>query len=192
MIIKVKFKKFIVNDECEQLSKYNLYQCDKKNIYLREYFDKSEFDNDLENMLLLKRANIPCNKLITYDKKKLIIVVESIEGKSCLSLLENNDIDDKIIEKLFVIYRFARFCKIEINYLPEYFIYNEKGLYYIDDFVSNQDSKINLENYGLRYWLESTEAKKYIQQKGLNSDKMNVLSSGEINKKIVLHSINYW
>jgi len=152
----------------------------------------SSFKHDLDNWIFLKRAGIVVPKLVKKIKKELTLIFKWIDGKSCLELLAEKDIDQTIFEKLFLYYRFARFSKFDIDYLPTNFVVKENKVFYVSTTKIPANPQLNLENYGIFYWVMSKEAASLMKKNKISFDQSRILSEAETKKKIVLLSVLNW
>ena len=194
-IIKVGlFKKFIITseevDQGDYFSKDLLYK--NKKYVLKKYKMSEPFYNEVRQIEALERNKIRIPRVIKINKKDMSIIEEVVEGTSLFDLFIDNKLEEKHFEKLFLIYRFARFEKHDIDYRPQNFILDNKNeLIYVGRKIFPSEEKLNLENYGLRFYFDSVEAKQNAKELGYNLDR-KILTSAEINKKIVLICIKYW
>ncbi len=192
--IVVKRKVFTVIENRFQSEKMNEFLCEFKNKkYIVRKF--SNFDDFAEMLYRYKKVysyGIYTPLLRVKDKTQFVLVFDIVEGDNIASLLANADLSDDVFEKLFKFYRYARANQIELNYLPENFVLSGKKLYYTSLEIFPQNKEINLENYGLEYWIPSKKAFDHLSKLGYNMDKKRVLSIGEANKKIVLLSLYNW
>lgn len=170
--------------------------------YLVTYKSKKFLLRKYQNILGFDEARYRYKKLYSYgihvpvieykDKKQLALVFEHFDEPTMLDVLSEKDIPEEYFEKLFTIYRYARVNQVDINYLPENFVVRGKKMYYtsLDLFEANKE--INLENYGLDYWIISQKGYDHLKELGHKVDKKRLLSKGETNKKIVLLSLFNW
>ena len=158
----------------------------------REYQSEKVYHEDLAKYKRMQKAGINVPKLIAHDRQLLVLIFERFQEPTALNVLANEDLKEIYFKQLFTIYRFCRFSKVEISYLPHNFILKGTTLYYIGEDISDSDPKRNLENYGLRYWIYSKEATELLAQKGLPIESKRLLSEEETNKRIVLLSVTYW
>ena len=194
--LKLKHKKYEV---LEDLGSFDLYDAlrlvrkNKKYTY-KKYKSIAGYNDEMDRYTQLVKAGIRVPKIIDKDKKTLEVIFDYLEGERCDSLLVKNDFElpEIYYERLFIVYRFCRFSKIELNYLPENFVLKNDLLYYDSLDIYNQNSKINLENYGLHFWIKSAKAYEHLEKLGYKFEKKQILKKGEANKKIVLLSIKYW
>ena len=163
-----------------------------KKYLVRKYKIESEFTEALYRYKKIYSYGIYTPMLRVKDKKEFILVFDYIEGETMAEVLSKGDIPENVFTKLFTFYRYCRANQIEINYLPENFIVNDKKLYYtsLELFPKNPD--INLENYGIEFWIMSQKGYDHLIQLGYKVDKKRVLARGEANKKLVLLSLLNW
>lgn len=192
-IYHIKHKEYHLLEELKNSNDDYFYaKCEcKGNIYiLRKY--NTEFVGAIDEQKKLNKYGINIPKLIAVDKKQMITIEESIDGKTCFEELLDNDLDDKHFELLFVMYRFCRFSKINLDYNPKNFILKDKKLYYTGRHFWPLKKEKNLENEGIRYWLYTNEFANYLQELSINVDFKRVLPEEVANKKIVLLCVTYW
>ena len=163
-----------------------------KILTIKKYKNQESFDEALYRYKKIYSYGIYTPVLKLKDKKQLILVFEKISGDNVAYLLSKGDIEDKIFEKLFTFYRYARANQIELNYLPENFVFDGKRLYYVSLDLFPQNKDLNLENYGLEFWIMSKKGYEHLLKLGYEIDKKRMLNSGETNKKIVLLSLYNW
>ena len=140
----------------------------------------------------LAKAGINVPRIIANDKKEHLVVKEYIGGPTVLDELIINDLSDHYFEELFLAYRFCRFSKINLNYLPENFSMKNGKLFYVSNDVADYSPQRNLENWGIRYWIYTAEFSQYLKEKKMNVNPKRILKEEVANKKIVLLSVTYW
>lgn len=163
-----------------------------KKFIAKKYVLTSKLVEDVKTRKSLMKCGIFAPKYKKIDKKQNITIEQFIEGQNALSKLVEGDLPDEFYQELFNVYRFCRFSKIEINYFPENFILGKKKMYYTSFDCRPQDEKYNLENYGLYYWIYSSELVTHLKELGIKEDKSRLLSTPEVKKKIVLLSVMNW
>ena len=65
------------------------------------------------------------------SKQELIIIRQYIDKENCLIDLSKNELEEKAIELLFNMYRFARLYKFDLDYHPDNYCYKDGKLYYL-------------------------------------------------------------
>lgn len=192
--ILVKRKTFDIVKEIISKDDHISYECVNKNkkYFVKVYNNLEDYEFEIKSYKDFSSYGIRNPKLLRKDKKTLSIVYEFVDGIKALDVIADGTIDDSWYEKLFLIYRFARFSKIDINYLPEHFVLYKNELYYLNHYFFEQDSSKNLENYGLDYWIYGTKCVEHLKEFGYEIDKKRILSKPDVNKKIVLLSIMKW
>lgn len=195
-IVKFGFRKYEVVSTISSTDQLLMLEVkDRKNRYVyKKYMTSAPFLDEFERYTKLYKCGIRIPRMIQKNKKTNECLFEVFEGDHCDKLLVENDFElpEIYYEQLFVLYRFCRFSKIELNYLPENFILRGKYLYYDSLDIYNQNTKINLESYGLYHWIKSKQAYKHLEALGYEFKNKQPLSSAEAKKKIVLISIKYW
>ena len=191
IVLKKEFEIISTLSEDEYHKSYHVKRGDK-HFFIKKFSDYPSFKASLENRKALKKNGINIPKILKSSKKELVIITQYIEGKNCLELIADSELNDNIYEQLFHIYRFARFAKIELNYLPENYVFYKGDLYYLSEHFEPQNKNKNLENYGIYFWFYGNECVEHLKEKELPIDKSRILQKGEVNKKIVLTSIMKW
>jgi hypothetical protein len=158
----------------------------------REYRSEKLYHEDLAKYKRIQKAGVNVPKLIAHDKQLKVLIFERFQEPTALDVLAKEDLKELYFKQLFTIYRFCRFSKVEINYLPHNYILKGTTLYYIGEEIIDSDPKRNLENFGLRYWIYSKEASELLREKNYVIDPKRILSEEETNKRIVLLSVTYW
>ena len=190
----IKRKPYKVISLLKEDELFKSYKCEYKSEtkFVKVFSDKPAFLADQANYKALKKCGIKMPKLQKVDKNSLILVYEFIEEETAFDALLKHDLEDVYFDKLFEMYRFARFSKIELDYFPTNFVIHKGELYYLSHFFSEQNKDKNLENFGIFYWFYSQELVKYLKERNIPVDSNRVLPKAEVNKKIVLTSIMKW
>lgn len=192
--IIIKRKRYQIDDVLAKDDFHESYKAslNGKTYFIRKYINKDEYIASLGQSKSLKKLGITIPKILKKDKDVFAIVYQYINGETIAEHLAKEDLPDEYFTYIFNMYRFARFSKFEINYLPENFKLEGKNLYYLSLEKSEQNPEKNLENYGLNYWIISKEGYDHLIELGFEVDKKRILSKGDANKKIVLLSIMKW
>ena len=191
IVLKKEYEIVSLLKEDEYHKSYQVKRGEKL-FFIKKFNDYGSFRASLENRKALKKNGIKIPKTLKVNKKELVIITQFIKGENCLEMIAKDELDEKIYEQLFHIYRFARFAKIELDYLPENYVFFKDELYYLSEHFEPQNQKKNLENYGIYFWFYGNECAEHLKEKGLPVDNSRILQKGEVNKKIVLTSIMKW
>lgn len=163
-----------------------------KYFHLKTFDDINSFNKEISDYKAITKYGIKVPRMLKSSKRELSILFEYVGEETIDKLLDQGDIDEKVFDKLFTIYRFARFSHIELNYLPEnYALYNGELFYLLYEF-SKENKERNLENYGIRFWFTGVEGISHLKELGYEVNNARLLSKAELNKKIVLISIMKW
>ena len=163
-----------------------------KYFHLKTFDDIKSFNKEISDYKAITKYGIKVPRMLKSSKRELSILFEYVGEETIDKLLDQGDIDEKVFDKLFTIYRFARFSHIELNYLPEnYALYNGELFYLLYEF-SKENKERNLENYGIRFWFTGVEGISHLKELGYEVNNARLLSKAELNKKIVLISIMKW
>lgn len=178
----------------------SLYKDNDVSIFLAEnkgkkyaiYFFKNGFEETISKLKKIQKCGIAIPKIIANDKIEKILVREYFEEPNAFEVISKGELPEIYYKELFSIYRFCRFSKINLNYLPENFVLRGNKLYYLSDEIKDYEVKFNLENWGIYYWLYGEVLVNRLKANGYQIDKTRILSVPEENKKIVLMSVTYW
>lgn len=186
---------YIVDHLIKSGISHDSYLCKyKERSYLVKQFKSiSDYQADLANYKVVKKYGINLPKLMRKDKKTFCVSFQYIDAQNMAEVIANNDASDDVFGELFNMYRFARFSKIDLNYLPENYKYYKNSLFYLsyNEFGPAHKDK-NLENYGIYFWIYGSDCMNHLKDLGLPIDKSRLLIQPEVNKKIVLLSIMKW
>ncbi len=163
-----------------------------KPFVLRKFNNLEEYKEALYRYKKLVKYSIYTPTLEYKDKNEYILVFNHIDSPHADEVLAKEELPEIYFEKLFTLYRYARANQVDINYLPENFALDGKRLYYTSLDLFNAKPEINLENYGLEFWIMSKKGYEHLTKLGYEIDKKRLLSSAETNKKIVLLSLYNW
>ena len=172
----------------------DIYLAKRKDRYFsfREYRVEKPYNEDLAKYKKIQKIGVNVQKLIAHDRQLLVLIFECFQEPTALDVLAKEELKEIYFKQLFTIYRFCRFSKVELNYLPNNFVLKGTTLYYVGEEITASDPSRNLENFGLRYWIYSKEASELLEEKGLPSEPKRLISEEETNKRIVLLSVTYW
>ena len=119
--------------------------------------------NDYER---LKKAGIRIPELIAIDIKKERIVKEYIEGETVFELLRKGISVESYLEQLKEMTDKAKAAGLNIDYFPTNFIVNNDTLWYIDYECNDYMEEWDLEHWGIKYWSDTEEFRKYLKENG--------------------------
>lgn len=187
--IKIGFKTYSLTWEIQNEHRIVIHK-DKKYEYI--HFDElEEYKRYIEVYNSLNKHGITIPKIVSKSKKELIIIRQYIDKENCLIDLSKNELEEKAIELLFNMYRFARLYKFDLDYHPDNYCYKDGKLYYLLNEMYKKDPKHSLEEEGLFYWINSSTLNNYLIDHNLPKLE-HVLSKAEANKKVVLLGVKYW
>ena len=192
--IVVRRKSYEIKRMVIEKEDHTSFECEikGKRYFVKQYTDLDSFGFEIKSYKEFSSYGIRNPKLLRKDKNNLTVVYEFINGIKATDVIADGTISDDWFEKLFLIYRFARFSKIDINYLPEFYQMYNGELVYLNHYFFEQNPKKNLENYGIDFWLYGERCAEHLKELGYQVDKSKILTKPELNKKIVLLSIMKW
>ncbi len=192
----IRFKRKTYNvikelDKCEYVTSF-LVSYKNKQFLLKQFNNPVSFNNEIDKYKRITDYGIKIVPMLKKDKKNNLLLFKYVGEDTIDKILAKEDIPDEIFAQLFNIYRFARFSKIELDYMPEKYAYYQNELYYLSLDFYKQDKRINLENYGIRYWFTGKEGISHLALLGYTIDKSRLIDEANLNKKIILLSIMKW
>ncbi len=192
--LRFKRKNYEVIKELQKSEYFTIFLVKYKNkqFILKQFNNSVSFFNEIDSYKKITDYGIKVAPLLKKDKKNNLLLYKDVGEETIDKILAKEDISDDIFGQLFNIYRFARFSKIELDYMPEnYCIYNNE-LYYRSLKFFTADKKKNLENYGIRFWFTGSEGLAHLKELGYEVDKNRFIDEANLNKKIILLSIMKW
>lgn len=190
--IKVKNKSWDVLDTIKEYDTYKVQR--KKKVGILKQFVKgsTEFYNFNELYKRLKIANVRMPKVFVIDRKNESVVFEYLEGETVLDKLLKEDLEDTIFSEIFEQDWLARYEKITLNFYPEnWLIINNKLYYTAFTFFDGVDDKNSFEKYYIRFWFFTKDFVKHAESLNKQVDKSRLKDEYQINKDMVLTTINH-
>lgn len=191
MEIVIKKKIYQVLEEINSYT-YRVRKDDK--IYDAVVFnDNKEGFNDFKfASKRLKNAGIKIPSVLVIDKKTCSFLLEHVEGPTCFDELVDHDLDEKIIEQIFIFNFKARMNGMRLDFNPLNFI-DVNGTVYYTPFTFTQ--YIRAEDFTekeLRLWFYTKEFRDLLISKGIAIEKSRIANEFEQNKQIVLTVVKYF
>ena len=190
--IEVKRKVFTV---IEQLGEHS-FKVERKGQYffLKKFEeDAKRFEGFCDAEHRFRVSGVVTPKCYLYDKKTRIVVLDFIEGPSCLDiLLKEGQLPEPAIEKLFKTFWYARNDRMALNYQPENFVYVNEKLYYLPFKYSKYVSNESFVQNDLRLWFFTKDFIKHCHEQGIDADQSLLKSDYEINKSMALMTVKYY
>lgn len=122
---------------------------------------------ELKDYARLKALGITVPELIDADIAAERILKEYIEGETVFSLVKNGLADERYIAQVRYMCNTLYAHGLNIDYFPTNFIPSGGRLYYIDYECNAYSDEWNFENWGIRYWSETPEFKKYLRENNI-------------------------
>lgn len=190
-IIEIKRKEFEVIEKIGERS----YKVERKgNIYFLKKFenDKKGFETVIKNQEILRNSGIAMPKVYMWDKNAMIFVTDFIEGETVFDLLSKDDLDEKIIEGVFLMAYFCKKSRNSIDFDPINFKYYNDKLYYLPFNMVTYDSKRDFLTKDLPMWFFTKDFVKLAHSRVVDVDEKRLLGDFEMNKKMTLMAIKYY
>ena len=190
-IIEIKRKEFEILERMGDRS----YKAERKgNLYFIKKFedDVKGFDQFVDAEHKLRVSGVVNPKCYLYDKKLRIVVVEFIEGDTCLEALLGGDLPEVVIELLFKTFWYARTDRMALDYRPNNFKFVNGKLYYLPFKCDNFVDKESFIQQDIRLWFYTIEFIRYCHSVGAPVDESHLKSDYEVNKSIALLTVKYY
>lgn len=190
-IIEIKRKEFEVIEKLGPRS----YKVERKgNFYFLKKFDndKKGFEKMVKNQEYLRNSGFPLPKVYMWDKNLMIFVCDYIEGETVFETLAKEDLDEKILEDLFMLGYYARKSGNSLDFDPINFKYSNGKLYYLPFKMVDFISKDHFLNKELQLWFFTKEFVKLAHSRLVDVDEKRLVSDFEMNKKMTLVAIKYY
>ena len=193
-MISIGFKKYEVVKVVKESDFHFSMICKYKNkqYFVRRFKMIQAYEHCIQDYKAIKKLGIKIPKMIKNSKKNLTILYQFIDAENCAEKLSKEDIPENYFDKLFLLHRFAKFSKVDLNYLPEKFRFFNNEMYYMSYEFFPVGGEKNFEDFGLFHWHYGMDAMNHLKELGLPIDKKRVLTLPELKKKIVLLSIMKW
>jgi len=139
-----------------------------------------------------KSAGLLTPIVLAIDKKSHRALVEYLDGVTAFDLLREKDIDEKIIDQLFLANYKARINSMRLDFNPKKFIIKEDKLYYTPFTFTNYVRDEDFTQKEIRLWFYTNEFRDLLIAEGLPIDKSRLKNEFERNKEIVLTVVKYF
>ena len=189
--IEVKRKVYTV---VEQIGEHS-FKVERKGQYffLKKFEDDAKrFEGFCDAEHRMRVSGVTNPKCYLYDKKTRMVVLEYIEGDTCLEALLGGELPEMAIEKLFLTFWYARNDRMELNYQPDNFIFTNGKLYYLPFAYKKYTNNEQFVQKDIRLWFFTKDFIKYCHEKGIEVDESHLKSDYEINKSIALMTVKYY
>ncbi|OJF76088.1 MAG: hypothetical protein BKP49_08010 [Treponema sp. CETP13] len=116
-------------------------------------------------------AGISIPKLIGFNKEKLLLVKEYIDGPVMIDYVAQGKITDQILQKMFDLHYKLKRAGFHVDFYPANFIICNDRMYCIDYEAHEYNSEWDFINWGIFYWLNTNGIKEFLVTK--NPDLIN-------------------
>ena len=115
-------------------------------------FSGNKVDLELDAYVFLSSTSIKTPRLLYWDREREIILKEYIPGETALERKEKGEDLSFLFSTLDEYQEEVEKRKVNLDWYPTNFIFNQGHLYYIDYEISPYEEKWNLHNWGLGHW----------------------------------------
>ncbi len=140
----------------------------------------------------LKSCGINIPKVYVLDKKNFRILMDDIGGDTAFDVLRNKDLDEKIIEQVFIMNYKARINRVRLDFDPHAFVIKEGELYYTPFTFTEYKREEDFTQKEIRLWFYTNEFKELLIKEKLPIDQSRIKNEYERNKEIVLLVVKYF
>ena len=114
-------------------------------------FSGNKVDLELDAYVFLSSTSIKTPRLLYWDREREIILKEYIPGETALERKEKGEDLSFLFSTLDEYQEEVEKRKVNLDWYPTNFIFNQGRLYYVDYEISPYEEKWNLHNWGLGY-----------------------------------------
>lgn len=190
--IQIKNKKFVITSVKAEHEDHTTYICTwSGRTYLMRTFNFG-FEQAMADYKELKHAGINMAKICFHDDANHVIVFDYFPEEDCLHALAKGPLPDIYFDALFSLYRFARFSKVALDWEPQNFMLRGTQMFYLPTKWERLNDTNGLEKAGIRTWFHGKEGLGLLKRKGFDISGLRKMEDNEVNKAIVLTSVNYW
>jgi len=189
--VLIKKKEYVILEEDEH--HVMKLERDGKFYYARQFPAKSSIYYDfLYARKKLANAGVNIPKLLIAEKKSGFVVFEWIPGPTIFDDICDHDLDEKILEKAFILNWHARTSKMRLDFNPHNFKYYNGELYYLAYTISSYKKDEDFSSKEFYYWLYTSKFKDYLIEQKLPVDQKRLKNDYERNKELVLLVVKYF
>lgn len=132
--------------------------------------DYYQFGNKIEAEITdyerLNKIGIPIPEMLDVDTTNERILKEYIEGDTIYDYVLRNEMRPEYIEQMKEMCLRLYDAHTNIDYFPTNFVVQDGKLFYIDFECNDYMEEWNFENWGIKYWSQTEEFLKYVEEKG--------------------------
>ncbi len=190
-IIEIKRKEFEIIEQIGDRS----FKVQRKGqlFFMKKYENDSEgFEAFIDAEHKLRVSGVCNPKCYMFDKKLKIVIIEYVEGDTCLEALLGGSLSETIIELLFKTFWYAKNDRLALDYRPDNFIFTNGKLYYMPFKVGKYVSNDSFVQNDVRLWFYTKEFIQYCHSLGISTDQSHLKSDYETNKNIALMTVKYY
>lgn len=121
-------------------------------------------EGEIHDYKRLQDAGIRIPKMLAVDTETERIIKEYIEGDTIFDLVKAGIRVDEYIVQVREMAAQAQSASLNIDYFPTNFVVCNGLIWYIDYECNNYTDEWNFENWGIRYWSQTPEFLKYVEE----------------------------
>lgn len=189
LIVKKKEYEFV-----EEVSSYIARVTRDGKEYLVYHFEnhKEDFDNFKFASKRLRNCGVPTPEVLVIDKKGMCFLVEPFKKETVFDMLVKEDLEEKIIEEVFVLNYKARVNKMNLDFNPQNFVWDNGVLIYTPFTFTSYTRDQDFSQKQLFLWFYTKEFEKMLKENNLPLQKNRLKNEFERNKEIVLLTVKYF
>ena len=123
--------------------------------------NKIEAEKNDYRRLLDAKIRIP--KMLDIDTENERLVKEYIDGDTIFEMVKNDVSAKAYLPQVREMARLAKSAGLNIDWFPTNFVVQNGLLYYIDYECNGYMDEWSFENWGIKYWSQTPEFKKYLE-----------------------------
>lgn len=126
-------------------------------------FEENKLNSELRDYKTLLELGIPMPKLLSFDRKKQILVKEYMNGDTLAKITADNKLNIGHIFQIFDMCSTLYPNRLNIDYFPTNFMEHQGVLYYVDYECSLYSDEWNFENWGIYFLANQAGMKRFIE-----------------------------
>lgn len=150
---------YLATDDVE---KFVLKQIHHEPCDYYKFGDKIE--SEIHDYNKLREIGIRIPVLIDVDRENERILKQFIDGDTIYELILQGEMKPAYLEQLRDMCKLLYAANTNIDYFPTNFVIQNEELFYIDFECNKYSEQWNFENWGVKYWSQTPEFLKYVEE----------------------------
>lgn len=123
-----------------------------------------KIQSEINDYKKLSEIGIRIPKMLDVDVENERILKEYVNGDTIFDLVKRGEDVSRYIEQLKDMCKILYAANTNIDYFPTNFVVQDDLIYYIDFECNTYMEEWNFENWGIKYWSQTTEFLQYVDE----------------------------